>query len=128
MHRIVLAALLLTACGETATEAPEPDGAATEAPATEPATEPVATEATATAAGGTITKAALDEANALVFPMQPWSAAEKALEDKLGKPTHVEGDNYMWHGKDGETCYALYVQKMGDSVGSAALGTADCPA
>ena len=129
MHRIALAALLLIACGESETteghdEAPA--GGTVEAPAADaPATE---APAAGTTAATSATKAALDEANTMVHPMQPWTDAEAKLKEKLGEPTKVEGDNYMWYAKDGETCHVLYVQKMGDSVGSAAVGTADCPA
>jgi hypothetical protein len=130
--------LVLFACGggtpaegtPTEERAATTEGATTEGAATTEGTA-AGTEAAvagteAAPAAGAVTGAMLAEANTMVHPMQPWAEAEAALKGKLGDPK-VEGDNYSWIGKDGDTCQVLTVSKMGDSVGSAAVGPAPCP-
>lgn len=134
MSVIALVLAALVGCGGEAADqaAGTAVGADAHAPAADGAapTEAAPAEAApaAAAAGTAHTKAQLDEAAALVFPMQPWTEAEAALKAKLGDAQKTEGDITTWFAKEGETCTALTVQKMGDAVGTAAVGPSNtCP-
>jgi hypothetical protein len=78
------------------------------------------------AAGGP-TVEQLTKAQENVHPFQPWGEAEGKLKESLGEPKKVEGDQYIWAAQAGEKCQVLTVQKMGESVGSAAIEEKACP-
>jgi hypothetical protein len=69
----------------------------------------------------------LTKAQESVHPLQPWGEAEAKLKETLGEPKKVEGESYIWASGSGEKCQVLTVQRMGESVGSAAVEEKACP-
>lgn len=76
---------------------------------------------------GTLTKQLLEEFNKTraVQPFQEWDPAFATLTKALGKPTRVEGKDYMWTVKDGDSCVIFSAVDNNGKVGAVGLGSYD---
>lgn len=62
-------------------------------------------------AGGPLTGRRLLSAAGLAQGMAPWSETEALLVGRLGPPTQVNGNRYVWAARDGQQCVWFEVEK-----------------